>query len=174
MAAAFLRSRHQAGLPWQVYQLNSTFRGSDDMQSAPNKLFFAQSAIHTYLHNLQLLELNRDERNPQTSWNDAQPSFLTYLAVAMLHRVPQIHQLNSTWSESRKAGYVRHAVREYTIHKALRHNNIVSLTDIFEVSSALHVYVSLWLAAAGVSVCHAHTGTPTSCRSQTSSRCADL
>lgn len=45
----------------------------------------------------------------------------------------QIHQLNSTWSEARKASYVRHAVREYTIHKALHHRNIVSLTDIFEV-----------------------------------------
>lgn len=49
----------------------------------------------------------------------------------------QIHQLNSSWSESRKASYVRHAVREYTIHKALRHTNIVSLTDIFEVSNKL-------------------------------------
>jgi len=47
----------------------------------------------------------------------------------------QIHQLNSTWSEARKASYVRHAVREYTIHKALHHRNIVSLTDIFEVGT---------------------------------------
>eukprot|EP00882_Tetradesmus_deserticola_P028967 GHRQ01032320.1.p2 GENE.GHRQ01032320.1~~GHRQ01032320.1.p2 ORF type:complete len:119 (-),score=23.64 GHRQ01032320.1:788-1144(-) len=50
----------------------------------------------------------------------------------------QIHQLNSTWSEQRKAGYVRHAVREYTIHKALRHTNIVTLSDIFEVSCFLY------------------------------------
>lgn len=54
------------------------------------------------------------------------------LPAAML----QIHQLNSTWSEARKASYVRHAVREYTIHKALHHRNIVSLTDIFEVCAA--------------------------------------
>ncbi|WIA41189.1 hypothetical protein OEZ86_004804 [Tetradesmus obliquus] len=47
----------------------------------------------------------------------------------------KIHQLNSTWSESRKASYVRHAVREYTIHKALAHTNIVSLSDIFEVDN---------------------------------------
>jgi serine/threonine protein kinase len=47
----------------------------------------------------------------------------------------QLHQLNSGWSEARKASYVKHAVREYNIHKALRHVNIVSLTDIFEVGS---------------------------------------
>eukprot|EP00775_Hariotina_reticulata_P004997 gene4997-5239_t len=45
----------------------------------------------------------------------------------------KLHQLNSGWSEARKASYVKHAVREYNIHKALRHINIVSLTDIFEV-----------------------------------------
>jgi serine/threonine protein kinase len=55
----------------------------------------------------------------------------------------QIHQLNSTWSESRKASYVRHAVREYTIHKALRHTNIVSLTDIFEVRRLYAMHISL-------------------------------
>lgn len=48
----------------------------------------------------------------------------------------QLHQLNSGWSEARKASYVKHAVREYNIHKALRHINIVSLTDIFEVRPA--------------------------------------
>lgn len=55
----------------------------------------------------------------------------------------QIHQLNSGWSEARKASYVRHAVREYTIHKALHHRNIVSLTDIFEVGAIAPVRVSM-------------------------------
>ena len=32
----------------------------------------------------------------------------------------KVHQLNSAWSEAKKASYVRHAVREYSIHKALR------------------------------------------------------
>jgi serine/threonine protein kinase len=59
---------------------------------------------------------------------------MTRIHVLALSAMPlQIHQLNSTWSEARKASYVRHAVREYTIHKALHHKNIVSLTDIFEV-----------------------------------------
>lgn len=29
--------------------------------------------------------------------------------------------------------YVRHAIREYNIHRGLRHANIVALLDIFEV-----------------------------------------
>ena len=45
----------------------------------------------------------------------------------------KIHQLNSTWHESKKASYVRHAVREYNIHKSLRHPRIVALLDIFEI-----------------------------------------
>jgi len=32
----------------------------------------------------------------------------------------KVHQLNSAWAEAKKASYVRHAVREYSIHKALR------------------------------------------------------
>lgn len=57
----------------------------------------------------------------------------------------QIHQLNSTWSEARKASYVRHAVREYTIHKALHHRNIVSLTDIFEVRVNVRLMHPSWV-----------------------------
>ena len=45
----------------------------------------------------------------------------------------KIHQLNSSWHESKKASYVRHAVREYNIHKSLRHARIVALLDIFEI-----------------------------------------
>ena len=45
----------------------------------------------------------------------------------------KIHQLNSAWHESKKASYVRHAVREYNIHKSLRHARVVALLDIFEI-----------------------------------------
>lgn len=84
----------------------------------------------------------------------------------------QIHQLNSTWSESRKASYVRHAVREYTIHKALAHTNIVSLSDIFEVGFVQQQFE--WDARTCPFVCATSTGrwgTPTSCRCLTSLRC---
>ena len=33
----------------------------------------------------------------------------------------KVHQLNSSWSEVKKASYVKHSVREYHIHKKLKH-----------------------------------------------------
>ncbi|KAJ4455464.1 putative Serine/threonine-protein kinase TOUSLED [Paratrimastix pyriformis] len=52
----------------------------------------------------------------------------TYTEVAC-----KIHQLNSAWPDGRKESYVRHAVREYTIHRALQHPHIVELADVFEI-----------------------------------------
>lgn len=47
----------------------------------------------------------------------------------------KVHQLDANWSEERKSSYVRHAVREYHIHKAMEHPNICELRDIFEVDA---------------------------------------
>lgn len=47
----------------------------------------------------------------------------------------KIHQLSSQWSESKKASYVKHSVREYHIHKQLKHPRIVRLLDIFEIDN---------------------------------------
>ncbi|KAK9835820.1 hypothetical protein WJX74_008661 [Apatococcus lobatus] len=47
----------------------------------------------------------------------------------------KLHQLSTSWPAARKASYVRHAVREYEIHKGLRHTNIVALEDIFEINA---------------------------------------
>ncbi|CAL8471440.1 g10982 [Coccomyxa elongata] len=47
----------------------------------------------------------------------------------------KIHQLNSTWNEGKKASYVRHALREYNIHRGLAHPRIVALLDIFEIDT---------------------------------------
>jgi tousled-like kinase len=47
----------------------------------------------------------------------------------------KIHQLNSQWNEAKKQSYVRHAVREYNIHKSLKHRRVVALTDIFEIDN---------------------------------------
>ena len=47
----------------------------------------------------------------------------------------KIHQLNSSWGESKKASYVKHAIREYNIHRSLRHPRIVGLLDIFEIDA---------------------------------------
>lgn len=51
------------------------------------------------------------------------------------HVAVKIHQLSSQWSESKKASYVKHSVREYHIHKQLHHPRIVGLLDIFEVDN---------------------------------------
>ncbi|KAK4482765.1 hypothetical protein RD792_009933 [Penstemon davidsonii] len=45
----------------------------------------------------------------------------------------KLHGLNAQWSEDKKQNYVRHAIREYNIHKTLVHHHIVRLWDIFEI-----------------------------------------
>ncbi|KAJ8750344.1 hypothetical protein K2173_014259 [Erythroxylum novogranatense] len=45
----------------------------------------------------------------------------------------KLHGLNAQWSEDKKQSYIRHAIREYNIHKTLVHNNIVRLWDTFEI-----------------------------------------
>ncbi|KAF0992211.1 hypothetical protein HZS_2886 [Henneguya salminicola] len=47
----------------------------------------------------------------------------------------KIHQLNSDWRDEKKANYIKHAVREYNIHKTLDHPNIVKLLDVFEIDN---------------------------------------
>jgi hypothetical protein len=45
----------------------------------------------------------------------------------------KLHSLNMQWSEEKKQSYIRHAIREYNIHKTLVHPHIVRLWDIFEI-----------------------------------------
>ncbi|KAF9596210.1 hypothetical protein IFM89_007892 [Coptis chinensis] len=45
----------------------------------------------------------------------------------------KLHGLNAQWSEEKKQSYIRHAIREYNIHKSLVHRHIVRLWDIFEI-----------------------------------------
>ncbi|KAL8196088.1 hypothetical protein R6Q57_025088 [Mikania cordata] len=45
----------------------------------------------------------------------------------------KLHGLNANWSEDKKQSYIRHAIREYNIHKTLIHHHIVRLWDIFEI-----------------------------------------
>lgn len=45
----------------------------------------------------------------------------------------KLHGLNANWSEDKKQSYIRHAIREYNIHKTLVHHHIVRLWDIFEI-----------------------------------------
>ncbi|GMH12700.1 hypothetical protein Nepgr_014541 [Nepenthes gracilis] len=45
----------------------------------------------------------------------------------------KLHGLNPQWIEEKKQSYIRHALREYNIHKTLVHNHIVQLWDTFEI-----------------------------------------
>ena len=38
----------------------------------------------------------------------------------------KIHQLNSTWNEHKKQSYVKHAIREYDIHKVCTRRHCTS------------------------------------------------
>jgi len=45
----------------------------------------------------------------------------------------KIHQLNTLWTDRKKENYIKHAIREYNIHKSVIHPKIVSLFDVFEI-----------------------------------------
>lgn len=45
----------------------------------------------------------------------------------------KVHQLNPAWGDSKKQNYIRHATREYAIHKTLQHPHVVRLHDVFEI-----------------------------------------
>jgi len=47
----------------------------------------------------------------------------------------KIHELNKNWKDEIKANYIKHAVREYNIHKTLNHQYIVKLYDVFEIDN---------------------------------------
>ena len=47
----------------------------------------------------------------------------------------KVHQLNKDWKEEKKANYIKHALREYDIHKTLDHPRIVKLFDVFEIDN---------------------------------------
>ncbi|XP_059478128.1 serine/threonine-protein kinase tousled-like 2 isoform X5 [Neocloeon triangulifer] len=47
----------------------------------------------------------------------------------------KVHQLNKDWKEDKKANYIKHALREYNIHKSLDHPRVVKLYDVFEIDA---------------------------------------
>ena len=47
----------------------------------------------------------------------------------------KIHQLNKDWKDDKKANYIKHALREYNIHKQLEHPRVVRLFDVFEIDA---------------------------------------
>lgn len=65
----------------------------------------------------------------------------------------KIHQLTASWSEAKKSSYVKHATREFNIHKSLQHPLIVALLDIFELDANSFATV-LELCTGGDLDCH--------------------
>ena len=47
----------------------------------------------------------------------------------------KVHQLNKDWKDDKKANYIKHALREYNIHKQLDHPRVVRLFDVFEIDA---------------------------------------
>ena len=45
----------------------------------------------------------------------------------------KVHQLNTHWSDERKASYIKHAAREYAIHRDMEHPRVVKLHNVFEI-----------------------------------------
>ncbi|KAJ4910852.1 Serine/threonine-protein kinase TOUSLED [Raphanus sativus] len=59
--------------------------------------------------------------------------YKAYDLVSHRYVACKLHGLNAQWSEEKKQSYIRHAMREYDIHKDLVHHHIVRLWDKFRI-----------------------------------------
>jgi len=59
--------------------------------------------------------------------------FKAFDLVQLCEVACKIHQLNTLWTDRKKENYIKHACREYTIHKNVIHPKIVRLYDVFEI-----------------------------------------
>lgn len=48
----------------------------------------------------------------------------------------KVHQVTTNWSDERKASFIKHVTREYTIHREMRHPRVVQLFDVFEIDNS--------------------------------------
>lgn len=44
--------------------------------------------------------------------------------------------MNQAWTEEKKQNYMKHATREYAIHREMSHPRVVRLFDVFEIDSS--------------------------------------
>eukprot|EP00741_Cyanophora_paradoxa_P016426 tig00020912_g15861.t1 len=61
--------------------------------------------------------------------------FLAYDLKELRHVACKIHELAQHWSEEKKHNYIKHATREYNIHRSLCHPRVVQLFDVFEIDN---------------------------------------
>merc|ERR1719312_1716245 len=103
--------------------------------------------------NLHIRELKRIRNEDQSRYNNRPVLNDRYLLLMLLGKggfsevhkgfdlkeqryvACKIHQLNKDWKDDKKANYIKHALREYNIHKALEHARIVKLFDVFEIDA---------------------------------------
>lgn len=103
--------------------------------------------------NLHIRELKRIHNEDQSKFNDHRVLHDKYLLLTLLGKggfsevhkafdlekqryvACKIHQLNKEWKQEKKDNYVKHALREYEIHKKLEHPRIVRLFDVFEIDA---------------------------------------
>ena len=60
--------------------------------------------------------------------------FKAYDLTELRHVAIKVHQLNPAWSAERRSNYIKHAEREYDIHRGLEHPAVVKLLDVFGLS----------------------------------------
>merc|ERR1719495_703399 len=103
--------------------------------------------------NLHIRELKRIHNEDQSRYNNRPVLNERYLLLMLLGKggfsevhkgfdlkeqryvACKIHQLNKDWKDDKKANYIKHALREYNIHKNLQHPRIVQLFDVFEIDA---------------------------------------
>ena len=103
--------------------------------------------------NLHIRELKRIHNEDQSRYNNHPVLNERYLLLMLLGKggfsevhkgfdlkeqryvACKIHQLNKDWKDDKKANYIKHALREYNIHKNLEHARIVKLFDVFEIDA---------------------------------------
>jgi len=103
--------------------------------------------------NLHIRELKRIHNEDQSRYNNRPVLNDRYLLLMLLGKggfsevhkgfdlkeqryvACKIHQLNKDWKDDKKANYIKYALREYNIHKALEHARIVKLFDVFEIDA---------------------------------------
>uniref|UniRef100_A0A1E1XPX5 non-specific serine/threonine protein kinase n=1 Tax=Amblyomma sculptum TaxID=1581419 RepID=A0A1E1XPX5_AMBSC len=101
--------------------------------------------------NLHIRELKRIHNEDQSRFNNHPVLNERYLLLILLGKggfsevhkafdlkeqryvACKIHQLNKDWKDDKKANYIKHALREYNIHKSLDHPRVVKLYDVFEI-----------------------------------------
>ncbi|KAJ1522571.1 hypothetical protein ONE63_001756 [Megalurothrips usitatus] len=122
--ATFLKPEALPGFSWQEYY------------EADEILKLRQSALKKEDADLQLeMEKLERERNLHIRKGGFSEVHKAFDLKEQRYVACKVHQLNKDWKEDKKANYIKHALREYNIHKLLDHPRVVKLYDVFEIDA---------------------------------------